>query len=86
MAATTIEWTDATWNPVAGCTAVSPGCDNCYAARMAARLAAMGLAKYRGLTLRSANRPAWPARFSAMKRASTSPFGGGNRDSYSSTR
>ncbi len=36
-----IEWTDATWNPVAGCTPVSPGCLNCYAARMALRLATM---------------------------------------------
>lgn len=33
-----IEWTQATWNPVAGCTPVSPGCLNCYAARMALRL------------------------------------------------
>lgn len=32
-----IEWTDATWNPVTGCTKVSPGCDNCYAERFAAR-------------------------------------------------
>src|SRR5690606_26448584 len=37
-----IEWTDATWNPVAGCTPVSPGCLNCYAARMAVRLQRMG--------------------------------------------
>lgn len=36
-----IEWTDATWNPVAGCTPVSPGCKNCYAARMALRLTHM---------------------------------------------
>ncbi|MBK7403111.1 MAG: phage Gp37/Gp68 family protein [Phycisphaerales bacterium] len=36
-----IEWTQATWNPVAGCTPVSPGCLNCYAARMALRLAHM---------------------------------------------
>src|SRR5688572_1637711 len=36
-----IEWTDATWNPVAGCTPVSPGCLNCYAARMALRLERM---------------------------------------------
>lgn len=34
----TIEWTEATWNPVGGCTPVSPGCLNCYAARMALRL------------------------------------------------
>ena len=32
-----IEWTDATWNPVTGCTKVSPGCDNCYAERFAER-------------------------------------------------
>lgn len=43
-----IEWTEATWNPVAGCTPVSPGCKNCYAARMARRLEAMGQAKYAG--------------------------------------
>jgi protein gp37 len=36
-----IEWTDATWNPVAGCTPVSAGCKNCYAARMALRLSHM---------------------------------------------
>ena len=41
-----IEWTDATWNPVTGCTKVSPGCKNCYAARMANRLQAMGQANY----------------------------------------
>jgi len=35
---TGIEWTDATWNPVTGCTRVSAGCDNCYAARLASRL------------------------------------------------
>jgi protein gp37 len=34
-----IEWTDATWNPVTGCTHVSPACDNCYAERMSKRLA-----------------------------------------------
>jgi protein gp37 len=43
----TIEWTDATWNPVTGCTKVSPGCRNCYAERMAKRLRAMGQPNYR---------------------------------------
>jgi len=42
-----IEWTDATWNPVTGCTKVSPGCKNCYAERIAARLQAMGNPRYR---------------------------------------
>jgi len=39
---TKIEWTDATWNPIVGCCQVSTGCKNCYAEKMAARLAAMG--------------------------------------------
>jgi protein gp37 len=41
-----IEWTDATWNPVTGCTKVSPGCKNCYAERLAVRLRAMGNPRY----------------------------------------
>src|SRR5712675_3330226 len=32
-----IEWTDTTWNPVTGCTKISAGCDNCYAARFSER-------------------------------------------------
>lgn len=42
-----IEWTEATWNPTTGCTKVSPGCAHCYAERMAIRLKAMGQARYR---------------------------------------
>jgi len=42
-----IEWTDATWNPVTGCSKVSPGCKHCYAERMALRLRAMGQPRYR---------------------------------------
>src|SRR5262247_1068137 len=41
-----IEWTDATWNPVTGCTKISPGCKHCYAERMANRLQAMGNKSY----------------------------------------
>ena len=41
-----IEWTQATWNPVTGCTKVSPGCKHCYADRMATRLKAMGNPRY----------------------------------------
>ncbi len=59
MADTSIEWTDATWNPVSGCSIVSPGCSNCYAMRMAARLEAMGSSKYFGLTRRSGGRAVW---------------------------
>ncbi len=43
----TIEWTDATWNPVTGCTKISPGCKHCYAERMANRLKLMGQANYK---------------------------------------
>jgi protein gp37 len=54
-----IEWTQATWNPVAGCTIISPGCTNCYAMRMARRLEAMGQPKYAGTTRMSGGRPKW---------------------------
>lgn len=46
-AGSAIEWTESTWNPVTGCTKVSPGCLNCYAERMARRLSAMGQPNYR---------------------------------------
>jgi protein gp37 len=42
-----IEWTDATWNPVTGCSQISPGCKHCYAERLAARLLAMNNPRYR---------------------------------------
>lgn len=42
----TIEWTEVTWNPVTGCYKLSQGCKHCYAERMAARLKAMGSARY----------------------------------------
>lgn len=42
-----IEWTEATWNPVTGCNKVSPGCKHCYAERMARRLEGMGSHNYR---------------------------------------
>ncbi|WEK46051.1 MAG: DUF5131 family protein [Candidatus Andeanibacterium colombiense] len=57
-----IEWTDVTWNPVAGCTIASAGCSNCYAMRMAARLQAMGHVKYRGTTRKSGGRYVWTGR------------------------
>ncbi len=41
-----IEWTESTWNPVTGCTKISPGCKNCYAKRMAERLQLMGQKNY----------------------------------------
>ena len=43
---TAIEWTESTWNPLTGCTKISPGCQHCYAERMAKRLQAMGQPNY----------------------------------------
>ncbi len=57
--ASKIEWTDATWNPFAGCAVLSPGCTNCYAMKMAARLDAMGQPLYKGLTRPSKAGPVW---------------------------
>lgn len=41
-----IEWTETTWNPLTGCTKISPGCKHCYAERMSLRLQAMGQPNY----------------------------------------
>ena len=46
MNKTKIQWTEMTWNPITGCTKISDGCVNCYAARMAKRLKAMGNPRY----------------------------------------
>lgn len=64
---TAIEWTNETWNPVVGCTIVSPGCRHCYAMNMAGRLEAMaeagqtGMDHYRGTTQKAdgANNYTW---------------------------
>jgi len=48
-----IEWTEMTWNPVTGCTKISPGCKHCYALAMSKRLRAMGVQRYQdGFALR----------------------------------
>jgi len=47
MASSSIEWTQFTWNPLTGCTKISPGCKHCYAERMARRLKGMGQQRYR---------------------------------------
>ncbi len=65
---TSIEWTHHTWNPFAGCSRVSEGCRNCYAERLAVRLAKMGQATYQGLTT---DRGLWSGR---VNRASPATF------------
>ncbi|MCR5464318.1 MAG: phage Gp37/Gp68 family protein [Bacteroidales bacterium] len=47
MSTSKIEWTDASWNPITGCTKISSGCQHCYAEVMTRRLCAMGIEKYR---------------------------------------
>jgi protein gp37 len=69
MADSSIEWTDSTWNPVAGCTVITAGCTNCYAMRMAARLAAMGQLKYRALTRKSGQRYVWTGKIRCDEKA-----------------
>ena len=70
-----IEWTEKTWNPIVGCSVVSPGCTNCYAMKMASRLEAMAgdglddngyavrgihpLSHYRGTTRLVKGNPVW---------------------------
>lgn len=57
---TKIEWTERTWNPIVGCSIVSPGCTNCYAMRMAARIERMGSAPcYDGTTKIVNGNPVW---------------------------
>lgn len=56
---TGIEWTDATWNPIVGCSIVSPGCTNCYAMAQAARLLDRPGSHYEGTTRRVNGRPVW---------------------------
>jgi protein gp37 len=74
MARSDIEWTEATWNPVAGCSLVSPGCTNCYAMRMAARLQAMGMEKYEGTTRKSGRRHVWTGRVNLDEKALSAPL------------
>lgn len=58
--ASKIEWTDATWNPIVGCSVKSPGCINCYAMKMARRIELMGNAPhYAGTTTMSKTGPVY---------------------------
>jgi protein gp37 len=64
-----IEWTDATWNPIRGCTQISPGCANCYAKHQAARIVRMAKgkpSKYDGLVriIPHSGEPAWTGELS----------------------
>lgn len=74
MAESSIEWTQATWNPIAGCAMVSDGCTNCYAMRMAARLAHMGQGKYADTTRKSGGRDVWTGQVNINEEALAAPL------------
>lgn len=70
---TTIEWTDATWNPIVGCSIVSKGCTNCYAMRVAGARTSH-TAKYTGLTQPSKGGPVWTGEVRLWEKALTQPL------------
>lgn len=74
MTETQIEWTDATWNPVVGCSIISDGCKNCYAMQMARRLEAMGIEKYTGLTHKTGKRTVWNGRVREDRKTLNAPY------------
>jgi len=72
---TDIAWTDETWNPVVGCSVTSPGCKNCYAMKMAARLEAMGTPHYAGLTEKINGKAVWTGKVAqASEKTLTQPL------------
>ena len=68
-----IQWTDATWNPIVGCSIVSKGCTNCYAMKVAGARTAH-TAKYRGLTRPSKAGPVWTGEVRLWEKALTDPL------------
>jgi len=70
---TGIEWTDATWNPVRGCTRISPGCVNCYAESIAARFSGPGM-PYEGLARMTPSGPRWTGKFRLVDRHLLDPL------------
>ena len=71
---TGIEWTDATWNPIRGCTRVSEGCRNCYAETVAGRFSGPGL-PYEGLTRLGINgNQIWTGEVRFIESALTQPL------------
>lgn len=69
-----IEWTEETWNPLAGCSLESPGCTNCYAMKMAGRLEAMGQPAYQGTTQKSKAGFVWTGKVNLSETALLAPL------------
>lgn len=77
MTKTSIEWTQETWNPTAGCSIVSPGCTHCYAMRMAHRIQhnpRLSGSAYRGVTKKSKAGPVWTGRVNMSATALMKPL------------
>jgi protein gp37 len=72
-AGTSIEWTEATWNPVRGCAILSPGCTNCYAMKIAHRFSGPGKA-YAGLTKLTKGGPVWTGKVRTVPEAIGEPL------------
>ena len=70
---TNIEWTDATWNPVRGCSRVSAGCVNCYAERVAARFSGPGM-PYEGLAVMRNGQPRWTGTMMVVEKHMLDPL------------
>lgn len=68
-----IEWCDTTWNPIVGCSVVSPGCTNCYAMRLAGTRLQLTTA-YRGLTQESKAGPVWNGKVRLLENRLTDPL------------
>lgn len=68
-----IEWTETTWNPVRGCSRVSPGCEHCYAESMAHRFSGPG-GPYEGLTRNRGSGPRWTGKVRLMDDAVDEPL------------
>ncbi|PZR06652.1 MAG: hypothetical protein DI536_29485 [Archangium gephyra] len=71
--ATSIEWTETTWNPVRGCSRLSAGCQHCYAERMAHRFSGPGM-PYEGLTRPSSVGPQWTGKIKLVHEALDEPL------------
>ncbi|MBL4768005.1 MAG: phage Gp37/Gp68 family protein [Rhodobacteraceae bacterium] len=75
MAKSKIEWTDDTWNPIVGCSIVSPGCTNCYAMKMANRLSHNpATPQYHGTIQPSRKGPVWTGKVAFAEKAFLEPL------------
>jgi len=75
MGKTAIEWTEETWNPIVGCSVVSPGCTNCYAMKTANRLANIPTTpQYRGTIQQSRGGPVWTGKVALAEKSLAAPL------------